>query len=55
MNLALGDPLALVQELPCFDNFINLDPLLASSIELSVHDIISGFLFHVVMVDLCWC
>jgi hypothetical protein len=30
LNLAPGEPLALVQEFPCFDNSIKMDPLLAS-------------------------
>jgi hypothetical protein len=40
LNLAPGEPLALVQELPCFDDSIKLDPLLSSSLDLSVHNII---------------
>jgi hypothetical protein len=46
LNLASGEPLALVQELPCFDNTIKLKLLLVSSLDLCVHDLISGFLFH---------
>jgi hypothetical protein len=42
LNLALGEPLALVQELPCFDNPIKMDPMLESSLDLCVHDMISG-------------
>jgi hypothetical protein len=52
LNLAPGEPLALVQELPCFDNPIKLDPLLVSALDLCVHDMISGFLFHAVRVEL---
>ena len=52
LNLAPGEPLALVQELPYFDNLIKMDPLFASALELCVHDIISGFLFHAVMVEI---
>jgi hypothetical protein len=52
LNLALGEPLALVKELSYFDNPIKLDPLLESSLNLSVHDLINGGLFHVVRVDL---
>jgi hypothetical protein len=52
LNLAPGEPLSLVQELPCFDNPIKLDPLLTSSLDLCVQDIISGFIFHVFMVDI---
>jgi hypothetical protein len=40
LNLAPGEPLALVQELPCFDNSINLDPLLSSALDLCVHNMI---------------
>jgi hypothetical protein len=55
LNLALGEPLVVVQELPCFDNLIKLDPLMASSLDLCVHDMISECLFHAVRVELCWC
>jgi hypothetical protein len=55
LNLALGDPLALVEELPCLDNPIKLDSLLVSALDMCVHYLISGFLFHAVMVDFCWC
>ena len=55
LNLALVEPLSLVQELPFLDNPIMLDPLLASSIELCVHYLISGCLFHAVRVELYWC
>ena len=55
LNLAPGERLALVQELPGFDNSINMDPLLASSLDLCVHCLISGCMFHVVRVELCWC
>jgi hypothetical protein len=55
MNFAPGEPLALVQELPCFDNLIKLDPLLASALDLCVHDMISIWLFHVVKFEICWC
>jgi hypothetical protein len=41
LNLALGEPLSLVQELPCFDNLIKLDPLLESALDLSIHDMIN--------------
>jgi hypothetical protein len=34
LNLAPGEPLALVQALPCFDNSIKLDPLLSSALDL---------------------
>jgi hypothetical protein len=55
LNLALGEPLTLVQALPDFDNLIKLDPLLASTLDMCVHNLISGCMFHVVRVDLCWC
>ena len=52
LNLALGEPLALVQELPCFDNLIKLDPLLESSLYLCVQYMINGFLFHAFRVEI---
>jgi hypothetical protein len=52
LNLALGEPLALVQEFPCFDNPIKLDPLLVSALDLCVHDMINGFMFHTFRVEL---
>ena len=55
LNLAPGEPLALVQEMPSLDNPIKLDPMLASDLDLCVHDHINGFLFHVVKIELCWC
>ena len=55
VNLALGEPLALVQELPFFDDSIKLDPFLSSAIDLCVHNLITGFLLHAVRVELCWC
>jgi hypothetical protein len=54
-NLALGEPLALVQELHCFDELIKMDPLLLSSLDLSVHNMIIGCLLYAVGVELCWC
>jgi hypothetical protein len=44
LNLARGEPLALVQELPCFDDTIKLDPLLLSALDLFVHNLIIGCL-----------
>jgi hypothetical protein len=44
LNLAPSEPLALVQELPCFDDSINLDPLLLSALDLCVHHLITGCL-----------
>jgi hypothetical protein len=55
LNLALGEPLALVQELPCFDDSIKMDPLLSSSLDLCVHNLKVGFLLDAVGVELCWC
>ena len=42
LNLALGEPLALVQELPCFDDLIKMDPLLSSALDMCVHNLITG-------------
>jgi hypothetical protein len=55
LNLASGEPLALVQELPCFDDSIKMDPFLSSALDLCVHNLIIGFLLHAVRVELCWC
>jgi hypothetical protein len=55
LNLASGEPLSLVQELPCFDNMIKLELLLVISLDLCVHDLISGFFFHAIWVELCHC
>jgi hypothetical protein len=55
LNLAPGEPLALVQELPCFDDSIKLDPLLLSSLDICVHNMIIGFLLNLVRVELYWC
>jgi hypothetical protein len=44
LNLALSEPLALVQELPYFDESIKLDPLFSSALDLSIHNIIIGCL-----------
>ena len=51
LNLAPGEPLALVQELPCFDDSIKLDPLLSSALDLSVHNLIIGCLLYAVKVS----
>jgi hypothetical protein len=53
LNLAPGEPLALVLELPCFDDSIKMDPLLSSALDLCVHNLIVGFLLYAVGVDLC--
>jgi hypothetical protein len=55
LNLAPGEPLALVQELRCFDDSIKLDPLLSSALDMSVHNMIIGFLLYAVGVEICWC
>jgi hypothetical protein len=55
LNLTTGEPLALVQEFPYFDNSIKLDPLLASALNLSVPDLIHGCMFHEVRVDIYQC
>jgi hypothetical protein len=55
LNLASGEPLALVQELPYFDDSIKLDPLLSSALDMSVHNMIVGFLLYTFGVDICWC
>jgi hypothetical protein len=55
LNLALGEPLALVQKLPYFDDSIKLDHLLSSVLDLCVHNLITGCLLYAVGVELCWC
>jgi hypothetical protein len=55
LNLAPGEPLALVQELPYFDDSIKMDPLLLSALDLCVQNLIIGFLLYAVGVELCWC
>jgi hypothetical protein len=54
LNLAPGDPPALVQEMPCFENLIKLAPLLESYLDLCFHDMISGIMFHAARFELCW-
>jgi hypothetical protein len=54
LNLAPGEPLSLVQELPYLDNSINLNPLLESALDLCAHYLISVCLLHEVMVDIYW-
>jgi hypothetical protein len=54
LNLAPGEPLDLVQELPYFDDLIKMDPLLSSALHMHVHNMIIGFLYAV-GVELCWC
>jgi hypothetical protein len=55
LNLAPGEPLTLVQELPYFDNSIKLNILVVSALDLCFHDIIIGCLFHAVTIELFWC
>jgi hypothetical protein len=55
LNLASSDPLALVQKLPCFDNSIKLDPLLASALDLFVHNMITGCMLYAVGVEIYLC
>jgi hypothetical protein len=55
LNLAPGEPLALVQEFPFFENPIKLDHLLLSALNLSVPNLINGFLFHAVRFDIFRC
>jgi hypothetical protein len=54
-NLATGEPLALVQELPYFDDSIKMDPLMLSALDLCVHNLIIGCLLYVVRVEIFWC
>jgi hypothetical protein len=55
LNLAPGESLALVQEFPCFDDSIKLDPLLLSALDLCVHNMIIRCMLYVVGVELYWC
>jgi hypothetical protein len=55
LNLAPSEPLALVQELPCFDDSLKLDTLIENDLDMFVYNVINGFLLYVVWVDLCWC
>ena len=55
LNLAPGEPLALVEEMPYFDDSIKMDPLLSSALDLCVQNLICGCLLYAVRVELCWC
>jgi hypothetical protein len=55
LNLAPGEPLALVQELPCFVDSIKMDPLLSSFLDMCIHNLIIGCLLYASGVDICWC
>jgi len=48
LNFVPGEPLALVKELVCFENLIQLDTLLSGVLDLCVHDLISCGLFHAI-------
>ena len=52
LNLAPGEPLALVQETPCFDDSIKMDNLLSSTLDLCVHNMIIGCLLYALRVDI---
>jgi hypothetical protein len=54
LNLAPGEPLALVSEMPCFDDSIKLDPLMSSALDLCVENMIIGCLLYVFGVEICW-
>jgi hypothetical protein len=54
LDLASGEPLALVQELPCFDNSIKLDPMLVSALDLFFHNMITRCMLYVVGVEFYW-
>jgi hypothetical protein len=55
LNLAPSEPLALVQELACFDDSIKLDPLLSSALDMCVHNLVTRCLLCAAGVELCWC
>ena len=55
LNLASAEPLALVQELPCFDDSIKLDPLMSSALCMCVHNLIIGFMLHAFRFELGCC
>jgi hypothetical protein len=48
LNLALGEPLATVQEFPHCDDSIKLDPLLSSALDICVHNMIIGYMLYAV-------
>jgi hypothetical protein len=54
LNLAPGEPLALVQELPFFHDSIKLDPLLSSALDMCFHNLIIGCFLYAVRVELYW-
>jgi hypothetical protein len=52
LNLAMGEPIALVQELSYFDNSIKLDPLLASALDIFVNNVIIECMLYAVRVEI---
>jgi hypothetical protein len=48
LNLAPGDPFALVQEFPFFDDSIKMDPWLLSALDLSLQNMIIGFMLYAI-------
>lgn len=55
LNLVQGQKFAPKIFHACFDNLIQLHPLLSSVLDLCVHDLISCDLFHAVWIKLYWC
>ena len=55
LNFPPGEPLALVQKFPFFDNLIKLDPLLVSSLDLFVHNMITGCMLYAVGIEIYLC
>jgi hypothetical protein len=51
LNLTLGEPLALMKKLPCFDDTIELDVLLAGALHLGVHDSIISHMFNAFKIE----
>jgi hypothetical protein len=54
LNLAPGEPHALVQEMPCFDDSIKMVPFLSSNLDPCVQNMIIGFPLHAFKVELYW-
>jgi hypothetical protein len=52
LNLAPHEPLALMKNLPCFDDPVELYVLLVGAINLCIHDLINYSLLKVVKVEL---
>jgi hypothetical protein len=53
LNLTSGEPLTLMKKLPCFDDLIKFDSLLASVLCLGNHDLINCRLFDVGRIEFC--